>query len=357
MTLILGIETSCDETSVAVVEDGERIRSNVIASQIDLHAQYGGVFPEVAARAHIETIHAVAQQALADADVTLDDLAAIAVTRGPGLAGSLLVGMNFAKGLALGRDLPLIGVNHLEGHVYSLWLTERDEPVKFPVICLIVSGGHSEIVLITGHGEYTMLGSTIDDAAGEAFDKVARLLALGYPGGPIIERTAREGDPTAYAFPRALRGEGFNFSFSGLKTSVLRAVQPPQTGKRQPKAEGMHPDQLRDDVNVPDVAASFQAAVVDSLVEKTVKAVQEHEVTELWLAGGVSANGALRAAMDAASPVPVRYPPLKLCGDNAAMIASAGHFRLLAGYHDDLALDVRPMWPLTSIAEAMSTAS
>lgn len=357
MTLILGIETSCDETGVAVVEDGVRIRSNMIASQIDLHAPYGGVFPEVAARAHIEVISPTAQRSLDEAGITLDDLDAIAVTRGPGLAGSLLVGMNFAKGLALGRDLPLVGVNHLEGHVYSLWLTERDTPVEFPVICLIVSGGHSEIVLITGHGDYTMLGSTIDDAAGEAFDKVARLLGLSYPGGPVIERTARDGDPTAYDFPRALRGEGYNFSFSGLKTAVLRAVQPPQKGKRRPKAEGMTPDQLRPDVNVADVAASFQAAIVDSLVEKTLSAAQKHTVTEIWLAGGVSANGALREAMTAASPLPVRYPPLKLCGDNAAMIAAAGYFRFAAGYRDDLALDVRPMWPLTSIADAMRDGS
>ena len=197
------------------------------------------------------------------AGVTLDDVEAIAVTRGPGLAGSLLVGMNYAKGLALGRGLPLVGVNHLEGHVYSLWLTERDTPIRFPVICLIVSGGHSEIVLITGHGEYTLLGSTIDDAAGEAFDKVARLLGLPYPGGPSIERAAREGDPKAYDFPRALRGEGYNFSFSGLKTAVLRAVQPPHAGKREPKGESMNADNLRPDVNVADVAASFQTAVVD----------------------------------------------------------------------------------------------
>src|SRR5512145_1488766 len=218
MTLILGIETSCDETSAAVVENGERILSNIIASQIDLHAQYGGVFPEVASRAHIEAITPVVQQALSAAGVALDSIEAIAVTRGPGLAGSLLVGVNYAKGLALGRGLPLIGVNHLEGHVYSLWLVERDTPIRFPVMCLIVSGGHSEIVLITGHGEYTLLGSTIDDAAGEAFDKVARLLGLPYPGGPAIDRIAREGNVQAYHFPRAMSGEGYNFSFSGLKT-------------------------------------------------------------------------------------------------------------------------------------------
>jgi N6-L-threonylcarbamoyladenine synthase len=352
MTLILGIETSCDETSAAIIEDGERILSNIIASQIDLHAQYGGVFPEVASRAHIEAITPVVTQAFDQAGVTLDDVEAIAVTRGPGLAGSLLVGMNYAKGLALGRGLPLVGVNHLEGHVYSLWLTERDTPIRFPVICLIVSGGHSEIVLITGHGEYTLLGSTIDDAAGEAFDKVARLLGLPYPGGPSIERAACDGDPKAYDFPRALRGEGYNFSFSGLKTAVLRAVQVPHEGKREPKGESMNADHLRPDVNIVDVAASFQAAVVDSLVEKTLLAAGEHTVTEIWIAGGVSANQALRRAMTDASPLPVCYPPLKLCGDNAAMIASAGYFRYLHGARDTLDLDIRPMWPLVSMTSS-----
>jgi N6-L-threonylcarbamoyladenine synthase len=348
MTLVLGIETSCDETSAAVVENGTRILSNVIASQIDLHAQYGGVFPEVASRVHIEVITPVVQQALDDADTALDDIEAVAVTRGPGLAGSLLVGVNYAKGLVLGRDLPLIGVNHLEGHVYSLWLVERETPIRFPVVCLIVSGGHSEIVSITGHGEYMLLGSTIDDAAGEAFDKVARLLSLGYPGGPVIERTARGGNPQAFDFPRALRSEGYNFSFSGLKTAVLRAVQPPHDGKRPPKGEGMRADQLNPNVNVADVAASFQAAVVDVLVEKTVRSAVEYGATEIWIAGGVSANQALRQAMTEASPIPVRYPPLKLCGDNAAMVASAGYFRYERGYRDDLDMDVRPLWPLVS---------
>ncbi len=354
MTLVLGIETSCDETGAAVIEDGMRIVSNVVASQVDLHAPYGGVFPEVASRAHIEAISPIVQAALQDAEVSLDDLDAVAVTRGPGLAGSLLVGVNYAKGLALGRDLPLVGVNHLEGHVYSLWLTERAEPVRFPVVCLIVSGGHSEIVLIGGHGDYTHLGSTIDDAAGEAFDKVARLLGLSYPGGPAIERVAHEGDPQAFDFPRALRGEGYDFSFSGLKTAVLRAVQPPQHGKRPPGGEGMTPDQLRPDIHVPDVAASFQLAVVDVLVEKTIHAATEHNATEIWLAGGVSANQLLRGTMRKASPVPVQVPPLNLCVDNAAMIAAAGYFRFAQGYRDDLAMDVRPMWPLVSIADQMS---
>ncbi|NLX10477.1 MAG: tRNA (adenosine(37)-N6)-threonylcarbamoyltransferase complex transferase subunit TsaD [Chloroflexi bacterium] len=354
MTLILGIETSCDETAAAVVEDGERIFSNVVASQINLHAQYGGVFPEVASRAHIEAISHIVQEALDEARVELDDIDAIAVTRGPGLAGSLLVGMNYAKGLALGRDLPIVGVNHLEGHVYSLWLVESADPIEFPVMCLIVSGGHSEIVLITGHGEYRLLGSTIDDAAGEAFDKVARLLGLPYPGGPSIERAAREGNPQAYHFPRALQGDGYDFSFSGLKTAVLRAVQPPQSGPRPPKGEGMTPDQLAPGVNVADVAASFQAAVVDVLVEKTVRAAAAHDANAIWITGGVSANQALRKAMQQRSPIPVRYPPLSLCGDNAAMIAAAGYFRYVQGFRDDLAMDIRPMWPLLSIKDAMT---
>jgi len=353
MTLILGIETSCDETGAAVVEDGVRMRSNVVASQIDLHAQYGGVFPEVASRAHIEAIAPIVEQGLADAGVTLDAIDAIAVTRGPGLAGSLLVGVNFAKGLALARGLPLVGVNHLEGHVYSLWLIERQSPVQFPVVCLIVSGGHSEIVLISDHGQYRQLGTTIDDAAGEAFDKVARLLGLPYPGGPSIQRAAEGGDPAAYAFPRALRGEGSDFSFSGLKTAVLRAVQEPHSGRRPPKGEGMTPDQRRSDVPIADVAASFQMAVVDILVEKTLDAAAEHGATEVWMAGGVSANTALRATLREQSLLPVCYPPLRLCVDNAAMIAAAGYFRYVAGFRDDLDMDVRPLWPLTTIAEGM----
>ncbi|RPI92766.1 MAG: tRNA (adenosine(37)-N6)-threonylcarbamoyltransferase complex transferase subunit TsaD, partial [Chloroflexi bacterium] len=235
MTLILGIETSCDETAAAVIEDGEHILSSIVSSQIALHAQYGGLFPEVASRAHIEAISTVVSAALEEAQVTLDDIDVLAVTRGPGLAGSLLVGMNYAKGLALGRGLPIVGVNHLEGHVYSLWLIESADPVRFPVVCLIVSGGHSEIVLITGHGEYTLLGSTIDDAAGEAFDKVARLLNLPYPGGPSIQNAAKEGNPEAYRFPRAMMGEGYNFSFSGLKTAVLRAVHLLLIVRRPPK--------------------------------------------------------------------------------------------------------------------------
>jgi len=223
MALILGIETSCDETAAAVVEDGMHIRSNVVASQIDVHRQYGGVFPEVASRMHVEAITLVARQALDDAHVSPQELDALAVTYGPGLAGSLLVGVNFAKGLAFGWNKPLVGVNHIEGHIYSLWLTENADKITFPVLVLVVSGGHTELLLMTDHGQYQMLGNTLDDAAGEAFDKVGRMLGLPYPGGPSIERAAHEGNPTAYHFTRPMLDEAYNFSFSGLKTAVMRA--------------------------------------------------------------------------------------------------------------------------------------
>jgi N6-L-threonylcarbamoyladenine synthase len=344
MTLILGIETSCDETSAAVVEDGIRIRSNIIASQIDLHSKYGGVFPEVASRAHVEAINPVVAQALDEAGITPADLDAVAVTQGPGLAGSLLVGVSFAKALALGWDKPLIGVNHIEGHIYSLWLIENAPEIRFPVLILIVSGGHTELVQMDGHGQYTIIGATTDDAAGEAFDKVGRVLGLPYPGGPAIDKAAREGDAAAYNFPRNL-DDGMNFSFSGLKTSVMRAVQTPPP-KRIRGAEAMEAGRLRPDVNINDAAASFQAAAIDQLVEKTGRAAQACGATEIFLAGGVSANGLLRQEMARRLALPVRYPPLRLCTDNAAMIASAGYFRYVAGQRDALDLDVLPMLSL-----------
>lgn len=362
MVLVLGIETSCDETAAAVVEDGAAIRSNIVASQIDLHAQYGGVFPELASRAHVESIYPVVAQALDAAGTTLDALDAIAVTCGPGLAGSLVVGVNMAKGLALGRRLPILGVNHIEGHVYSLWLAGPQfrfvpeqppapadsplVPIEFPVVILIVSGGHTELFLMTGHGQYRRLGGTLDDAAGEAFDKVGRLLGLPYPGGPSIQKASQGGSPEAFAFPRVwLRGDhgeqNYDFSFSGLKTAVLRTLQHLQPGY-QPDAP------LDPGLSVPDLASSFQAAAVDVLVGKTVRAAQEFGAREVFIAGGVSANAALRAAMIERAERPVRVPPLSLCTDNAAMIAAAGHFRYLAGHRDDLAFDVRPTWPLAS---------
>ncbi len=348
MTLILGIETSCDETAAAIVADGSRLISNVVASQVDLHAQYGGIFPEVAARAHIEAIDVVVQKVLHEAQINLQDVDAIAVTQGPGLVGSLLVGINYAKGLTLATDLPLLGINHLEGHIYSLWI-EPERPIAFPVVNLIVSGGHTELVLMTDHGVYTHLGGTIDDAAGEAFDKVGRLLGLPYPGGPAIQKAGTDGDPTAYDFPRAMQNDSYDFSFSGLKTSVMRAVRPPKKGPRQPGEESLKEGQLRPDISVPDVAASFQAAVVDVLVQKTLRAAEAHNAAEIFLSGGVSANRLLREKLAAEAPIPVRYPPLYLCTDNAAMIAAVGYHRYQHGQRDDLALDVLPTWPLSAL--------
>jgi N6-L-threonylcarbamoyladenine synthase len=281
-----------------------------------------------------------------------DDIAAIAVTHGPGLAGSLVVGVNFAKGLALGWNKPLIGVNHIEGHIYSLWLTEGADPIRFPVLVLVVSGGHSELLLMTDHGTYQMLGNTLDDAAGEAFDKVGRMLGLPYPGGPSIERAARDGNPDAYPFTRPMQDDNFNFSFSGLKTAVMRAAQlPPASGKRTRGEESMDPGNLKPGVNIGDVAASFQKAAVDMLVDKTVKAAQAYRVNEILIAGGVSANQLLRQEMTRRAGLPVRYPPLNLCTDNAAMIAAAGYFRYRAGQRDDFSLDVIPMLGIATRGE------
>ncbi len=342
MTTILGIETSCDETAAAVVIDGKTIASNIVASQIDLHAKYGGVFPEIASRAHIEAIGHVVESAITDAGINVNKIDAIAVTRGPGLVGSLLVGINYAKGLALALDKPLLGINHLEGHVYSLWLTDASRDTQFPVLVLIVSGGHTELLLMTGHGQYERLGGTLDDAAGEAFDKVGRMLGLPFPGGPNIERVAVQGNATAFDFPRAKTDSSYDFSFSGLKTAVKREAT--VAASRQGEKESV----LRSDISVKDVAASFQKALVSTLVEKTARAAKEFKATEILMAGGVSANQALRQAMKAQTELPVRYPPLNLCTDNAAMIAAAGCFRFEAGLRDDFDMDVKPMWALNN---------
>lgn len=332
-TRVLGIETSCDETAAAVVADGRRILSNVVASQVDLHARYGGVFPEMASRAHIEAIVPVIRQAMEEARVGWGDLDAVAVTYGPGLVGSLLVGVNTAKGLALGRGLPLVPVNHLEAHIYANWLQVEAEgsappDLEFPLLILIVSGGHTELILMRGHGEYEYLGGTLDDAAGEAFDKVGRLLGLPYPGGPSIERAARAGDPDAFPLPRAWLEGSYDFSFSGLKTAVVRLVQ---------RHGGVPSGQF-----VADVAASFQEAVVDVLATKTVRAAEEYDARAILLSGGVSANKRLRTAVRERATVPVYYPPPFLCTDNAAMVAACGIFRFLAGDRADWGLDVDP---------------
>lgn len=318
---ILGIETSCDETAAAVVEDGKHILSNQIASQVAIHARYGGIVPEVASRQHVLTIIPVVEQALKKAKVGFSDLAGVAVTMGPGLAGSLLVGVNAAKAISLARALPLTGVNHLEGHIYANWLSGTN--VDFPVVCLIVSGGHSDLVLMRGHGDYVVIGRTRDDAAGEAFDKAARILGLGYPGGPAIEKAARSGSD-ALKLPRAWLAGSYDFSFSGVKTALLRRVE-------------------AGDVSSPaDAAASFQAAVVEVLVKKTVMVAKEYQAKHVLLAGGVAANGRLRQQLALDSPVPVLVPEPVLCTDNAAMIAACGYFRFQAGIVNGWDLDVVP---------------
>ncbi len=322
---ILGIETSCDETAAAVVEDGVKILSNLVASQVEIHARYGGIVPEVASRQHILAIIPILKQAMTEARVTWDDLDGIAVTIGPGLAGSLLVGVNVAKSVALTHGIPVTGVNHLEGHIYANWLMEHssDSAPAFPLLSLIVSGGHSDLVLMKGHGDYTLLGRTRDDAAGEAFDKAARILGLGYPGGPAIQRAAESGTPSL-PLPRAwLKGTN-DFSFSGIKTALLRLAE---GGKILDKS---------------DAAVSFQEAVVDVLVTKTIAAAREYRVKQILLSGGVAANRRLRQRLKEDSPIPVLIPDLNLCTDNAAMIAACGYFRFLAGKIDGLDLDVVP---------------
>lgn len=335
MRFILGIETSCDETSVAVLE-GRQVRSSVVASQANLHAQWGGVVPEAAARQHVERFNPVLQQALDEAGVSLGQIDAIAVTNRPGLVGALVVGLAAAKALAFALQKPFVGVNHLEGHLYSAFLTEPEIPIPFPHLSLIVSGGHTELILARGHGEYSLLGHTLDDAAGEAFDKTARLLGLGYPGGPVIDRRAQQGDPKAFSFPRA-QVSGWHFSFSGLKTAVRREVE------RLQAQNALHETVLND------LCASFQQAVVDVLIEKAIAAARAHQVRWLTVVGGVAANSALQAQMRVAcaeAGLQLRIPPPKYCTDNAAMIALAGYFRLMAGERADYDLDAYASAPL-----------
>lgn len=328
--ILLGVETSCDETSAAVVEDGVIVRSNIIASQVDLHRKFGGVVPEIASRRHLEGINPVLQEALAEAGVTFQDLHGVAVTHGPGLAGALLVGLMAAKTVAFALDIPLIGVNHLEAHIYANFLIEPD--LSFPVLCLVVSGGHTDLVFNSRLGDYRLLGRTRDDAAGEAFDKVARVLGLGYPGGPQVERLARDGNPEHLFFPRAYLEENtHDFSFSGLKTAVINYLE-------KSRREGR-------EVNLADVAAGFQQAVVDVLVDKVLAAAEVHRPARILLAGGVAANRTLAKTLKeraAAAGFAVTVPPPVFCTDNAAMVACAGYYRYLRGEFSPLTLNAAP---------------
>jgi N6-L-threonylcarbamoyladenine synthase len=333
---ILGIETSCDETGAAVVEDGRRVLSNVVASQARVHARYGGIVPEVASRHHLEGLVPVVEAALKEARCRWSDLDAVAVTYGPGLSGSLLVGVNLAKALAFARSLPFVGIHHLEAHNYANWLDDGGAaPPGFPALALIVSGAHTDLVLMEEHGLYRRLGRTRDDAAGEAFDKVGRFLGLGYPGGPAIERAAASVGRPSLRLPRAWLGDAHDFSFSGLKTAVLRLA------RQQADARGGG-----EPLPVAEVAAAFQEAVVDVLVVKAVRAARREGVSQILLSGGVAANSALREALARRSPVPVRVPSPALCTDNGAMVAGCAYFRLQRGPPSGLDLDVFATLPI-----------
>lgn len=328
-TLVLGIETSCDETAAALVLGGNDVISSVVSSQIDLHAEFGGVVPEVASRAHLESLNPVVARAIVEGGIDASRIDAVACTVGPGLIGALLVGVSAAKALALAWDVPFVGVNHLEAHLYAAFL--EDQTLQFPLVVLLVSGGHTMLVEMRDHGDYRLLGRTIDDAAGEAFDKVARFLDLGYPGGPAIDRASDAGDPDAIRFPRAMMDDGLDFSFSGLKTSVVNYV------RREP------------DVASVDVAASFQQAVVDVLVHKARRAAREVGATGIVLGGGVAANRLLRAEISAAcaaDDIGAFLPSREMCTDNAAMIAAAGWHRLRAVGPSPLDIGAFPTMPL-----------
>lgn len=328
--LILGIDTSCDDTSASVVEDGRRILSNIVSSQHEIHRKYGGIVPELASRRHIEMIWPVVDEALSKAQAGLEDISAIAVCYGPGLIGSLLVGVCFAKSLSYVYNIPMVAVNHLEGHIVSSFLAEP-EP-QFPFLALIVSGGHTCLYRAEGFGVYKELGRTRDDAGGEAYDKVAKLLGLGYPGGPIIEKAAEKGNPRAIKFPRAFLKDSFDFSFSGLKTAVKIEVE-----------------KLRTSRLINDIAASFQSAVIDVLIEKTISAAKKEELKRVILTGGVAANMALReniVKIAAEEDIKVYLPPRHLCTDNGAMIASAGFYHFKAGKLANLDLNPKAYLPL-----------
>jgi N6-L-threonylcarbamoyladenine synthase len=348
-SLVLAVESSCDETGIAVIEDGRRILSNVVASQVALHAPSGGIVPEVAARAHLRWIVPVLDEAWGDAGIDWSALSAVAVTYGPGLAGSLLVGINFAKALAWVHDVPLVGVNHLEGHVYAAWLhdpadADREDPV-FPVVALVVSGGHTFLAEMHDHLSYRLLGTTVDDAAGEAFDKVGRLLGLGYPGGPAISRAAEEATARDRVFPRAWLGDSFDLSFSGLKTAARRIVDEARAGA----GIAGEPDAPLPAPVVAELAWGFQDSVVDVLATKTIRAARAAGARSIVLGGGVAANSALRARLAGeaeALGIPLIVPRPSLCTDNGAMIGAAGARRFAAGERARLDLDARPSLPL-----------
>ena len=325
MTVILGIETSCDETAAAIVVDGRQVLANVVSSQVDLHARYGGVVPEIAGRAHESLLTPVIAEAMVEAGVTDDDIDVVAATHGPGLIGSLLIGVSAAKALALGWGLPFLGINHHEAHLYAALIEEPE--MEFPLVVMLVSGGHTMLIEFQDHGRYKLLGATVDDAAGEAFDKVARYLGLGYPGGPVIDRLSQEGDSNAIKFTPPMRNEGLNFSFSGLKTAVVNYVR-------------QHPD-----VETADVAASFQSAVVDVLTHKARKAAREIGAKGICLAGGVAANSELREKtldMCVDDGIQGFLPSRAMCTDNAAMVAATAWWRMQSEGQSPLDLGADP---------------
>lgn len=327
--ITLAVESSCDETSVAVLKNGREVLSNIINTQVDLHKKFGGVVPEVASRKHIENIDVVLQEALDKANIALNDIDHIAVTYGPGLVGALLVGLSHAKALAFTLNKPLVGVNHIEGHVSANYIEHKD--LKPPFITLIVSGGHTHLVEVKDYGEYEILGRTRDDASGEAFDKIARAMGLGYPGGPIVDRLAKEGNKNAIDFPRAYLDEGYDFSFSGLKSAVLNYLN----AKKMKNEE----------IVVEDVCASFQEAVVEVLSQKAIKAAKEKGYNTITLAGGVACNSALRdklTELGKTNNIDIKYPSQVLCTDNAAMIGCAGYYSYINGRRDDMSLNAVP---------------
>lgn len=333
--LTLGIETSCDETAVAILEDAKKIRCNLVSSQTLIHQRYGGIVPELASRAHEHNLNFLLEEGLKEAKCRWEDISLVAVTNGPGLVGAIIVGVAAAKGISLSLSIPLIGVNHIHGHIYANWLSHED--VRLPSIALVVSGGHTALLLLKGHLEWELLGTTIDDACGEAFDKIGRLFGLSYPGGPAIDNVAENGDPGVFDFPRALLGEeSLDFSFSGLKTSVARQFSRVSNGDLKEK--------------LPDLAASFREAVLDVLIEKVKRAVKQTGISSLLLAGGVAANKKLREKLNLLKEDGILetlfIPPPELCTDNAAMIACAGYHEFKGGREDNLSLDVAPLWEI-----------